>query len=139
LVLERPTPSSLLEFLNSRPWKPTTKFTAAVTIIEELRRRQTPMTGDTAGLVRLLKQQLLAFKPSRAVMATTDDVTAIVKSAPTTELKALVILLFSFAARLTSIIKVVRNDIHLHLLPAQEGGLLTVTFRAGKTIISTGV
>jgi hypothetical protein len=137
LVFEAPTATNLRQFLIKKTWAPTTKFTALVTIIAEMTRRGTPVMGDTKGLVRQFKKELYAYRPLRAQLATLPEVEAMMLTTENPELIALLGLMWTAAARLTSIASLRPTDVKMSTSDSTSVRLLAMTFREGKTILST--
>lgn len=119
---------TLLKWAHTKP--PRSRLTYVTTVIAALHRRNIPTTHAQA-VVREIKLRHLLEAPMRAVPATIADM-AHVSSWHDQELKALLDLCWSFAARMTSITQLQMTDL------AIRGNHLRATFRAGKTITSTG-
>jgi len=127
----------LLTFLQNKRWKPSTKFSHAVTIIAELKRRSQPLKGDVNGLLRELKLEMIKTKPNRVTPIDGKSLANILTRTNDLEIATLICLTWAFAARLTSIIGLTRTDCEFHQI-APQWTSLRATFRSGKTISTTG-
>ncbi|MDQ7008433.1 MAG: hypothetical protein Q9Q40_14520 [Acidobacteriota bacterium] len=113
-------------------WNVGTRHSYLVTLIAELRRRNVKMQGDVKGVARAAKIALVAHKPLKAVPLTTEDVERAMHRTDDLMIATVIILMWKTAARLTSITQLRVDDVET------DGETVRMTFRAGKTIISTG-
>jgi hypothetical protein len=123
------TTTALRAWIATRPER--SQLTAMTTLLGALRRREIAVPPHAAMIVRELKKQHIARCPQRAPVADSQLVHQWREAAPP-DLAALLELTWMFAARLTSIINVQLEDIKV------SGTQIMVTFRQGKTILSTG-
>ena len=137
-----PTADLLATFCNQQWQLPSTRFTNLVTIVAECRRRGIAISGDIKGLTREQRIISLADKPQRATPALTPAVLRIADSLWDRGLKeasVLSLLMWGAAARLTSFLRLRRDDVRDITInnnsPFSSG---SITFRTGKTITATG-
>lgn len=111
-----------------------TRHSYLVTVIAELKRRGTTISGDVPGVVREAKIELMAHAPQQAKPLTSHEVQRIMQRCQDLELYAATELMWKTASRLTSITQLMTKDVKE--LP--EGNTISMTFRRGKTILATG-
>jgi hypothetical protein len=116
---------------------PRTRLSTFVTLAAELRRKNNPLTGDTQGYVRLLKLAAIASPPKRSPIIAVAELTKRISACKNQEIQAMIALTFAFGARLTSIHSIRRAEIEAHQYN-NSFATIRVTFRKGKTILSTG-
>jgi integrase len=90
--------------------------------------------------VRELKKELYAYKPQRAELATLPEIQAMITQTDSDEIRALIGLMWSSAARLTSITSLRKSDVLIASgtdEPSLQSAIMTMTFRQGKTILAT--
>lgn len=113
-------------------WSDGTRLSYVTTLIAEMKRRGVTTTGDVKGICRAAKLALMAHVPDKAVPITRDEVMEIVRTLPDDELATTLCLMWKTASRLTSITQLYASDV------VTDGRIVRMTFRRGKTIISTG-
>ena len=127
------TVHNLDTFLSNSPWRPSTRLSSAVTLIALAKRQLHPFIGDVTGLVRKYKLLSIATCPHRAKPMTLDDLLTLSKGL-SPDLSSLLLTMWAFCARMTSMTKLQAQDVLLS--PHRQSGYTTVTatFRQGKTI-----
>ena len=112
-----------------------TRHSYLTTVISELNRRQVKMLGDVKGVVREAKIALTAHRPQQAPALTSSLVRETTAEVSDPELHAVIVLMWKTASRLTSISQLQTEDVkEVPSLP----NVVSMTFRRGKTIITTG-
>ena len=112
-----------------------TRHSYLVTVVAELKRRGTTISGDVPGVVREAKLALMAHVPKQAEPLTSDEVQEVLRRCQDLELYAATELMWKTASRLTSITQLMTRDVKE--LPEGDG-TISMTFRRGKTILVTG-
>ena len=111
-----------------------TRHSYLVTVVAELKRRGTTISGDVPGVVREAKLELLAHPPKQAKPLTSGEVQRILQRCQDLEMYAATEMMWKTASRLTSITQLMTRDVKE--LP--DGETISMTFRRGKTILVTG-
>jgi hypothetical protein len=112
-----------------------TRLSYLTTVIAELRRRQITVSGDVPGVVREAKIALMAHHPQQATPLTPDAIAEVLLRTTDDEHYAIMMLMWKTASRLTSITQLETVDV----TPLKDRpDVVRMTFRRGKTIISTG-
>lgn len=135
------TATIIMQWISRRNWAPTTKLSHFATLTKTLSLNKISIQGDIQGCIRQLKISALASDIQRVPPLTTTMLnTTLQKLNNNTqmEIRVLIELSWTFAARLTSITALTRNVINIQPHDTIMSKI-RVTFRTGKTITATGV
>lgn len=110
-----------------------TRHSYLVTVVAELKRRGTTISGDVPGVVREAKLELMAHPPKQAKPLTSDEVQRILSRCQDLEMYAVTELMWKTASRLTSITQLMTQDVK-----ETDSNTISMTFRRGKTILASG-
>lgn len=126
----------MLEWILKKKWSPTTKLSHFATLAKMLQLSKVTILGDLSGATRQLKLDAIRHPPERVTPITLPH---LLKISFKTDLhhRALIHLSWAFAARLTSITALTRQQLQFHQ-HNDRFSTVTATFRAGKTILATG-
>lgn len=116
----------------SRTLSDGTRLSYVTTVVAELRRRNTPITGDVKGVVRHIQKEAIGYRPTRAVPITPAQVRRLLATPMEEEIRTILVLMWKTASRLTSVTQLLMADV------AVFDNIVRMTFRHGKTIIATG-
>ena len=112
-----------------------TRHSYLVTVVAELKRRGTTISGDVPGVVREAKLELMAHPPVQAKPLTSAEVQRILQRCQDLELYAVTELMWKTASRLTSITQLMTRDVKEL---SSDSNTISMTFRRGKTILASG-
>ena len=112
-----------------------TRLSYLTTVVAELRRRKITVSGDVPGVIREAKIATMAHHPQQATPLTPDSIADVLQRTTNEEHHAILVLMWKTASRLTSITQLETADVVQCTDPAN---VVQMTFRRGKTIISTG-
>jgi hypothetical protein len=112
-----------------------TRHSYLVTVVAELKRRGTTISGDVPGVVREAKLELMAHPPTQAKPLTSAEVQRILQRCQDLELYAVTELMWKTASRLTSITQLMTRDVKEL---SSDSNTVSMTFRRGKTILASG-
>jgi hypothetical protein len=112
-----------------------TRLSYLTTVIAELRRRKITVSGDVAGVIREAKIATMAHHPQQAAPLTPETIADVLQRTTNDEHYAILMLMWKTASRLTSITQLETVDV-IHC--PDPPNVVQMTFRRGKTIISTG-
>lgn len=125
-----------LNWIQKKSWRPSTKQSNFGTLIKMIDLKNIRIEGDRKGAARQLLLNTIRHQPVRVAPLDLETVIKLAAKADDQH-KALIYLTWAFAARLTSITKLTRPQLHLQQFNKQFT-LATATFREGKTIAATG-